>query len=50
MLKYFFILLVYIIPNTFSNQYPKPNNQLEKIPYNITGPAMVNILHPIPNT
>ena len=38
------------IPNICNTQRINPNPQLEKIPYNITGPAMVNILQPMPNT
>lgn len=32
------------------SQYRKPRTQVVKIPYSMTGPAMVKILHPIPNT
>ena len=39
-----------LIPNICSTQQISPNAQLAKIPYRITGPAMVNILQPIPNT
>ena len=39
-----------LIPNICNTQHISPNTQLEKIPYNITGPAMVNILQPMPNT
>lgn len=39
-----------LIPNICNTQHINPNTQLEKIPYNITGPAMVNILQPMPNT
>lgn len=37
-------------PSVFPSQYPSPSAQLVNIPYKITGPAMVKILHPIPNT
>ena len=39
-----------IIPIILSIQYPSPSTQELKIPYRITGPAMVNILHPTPKT
>ena len=38
------------IPMSVPIQYTTPSTQLVKIPYRITGPAMVKILHPIPNT
>ena len=39
-----------LIPNICNTHKQSPNTQLEKIPYNITGPAMVKILQPIPKT
>ena len=45
--SYSLLCLLYTSCNT---QRINPNPQLEKIPYNITGPAMVNILQPMPNT
>ena len=43
--KYF-----YTNPTNFPIQYITPSSQLVKIPYKITGPAMVNILAPTPRT
>jgi len=40
----------YTKPDTFNTQYNNPNPQLVRIPYKITGPAIVKILQPIPNT
>ena len=40
----------YDIPIHFPSQQTTPKSQLLKSPYKITGPAMVKILHPIPNT
>ena len=37
-------------PRRVNIQYIIPNTQLVNTPYNITGPAIVNILHPIPYT
>lgn len=36
--------------NSVHIQYSNPSPQLVKIPYRITGPAIVKILHPMPNT
>ena len=41
---------VYTTPINVPIQYMTPSTQLANTPYKITGPAMVNILHPIPNT
>ena len=35
---------------SFKARYISPAHQLKNIPYRITGPAIVNILQPIPNT
>jgi len=40
----------YAIPHILNTQYITPKSQLENIPYKITGPAIVKILQPMPNT
>ena len=40
----FYFLSCQKIPIIFPAQYASPSTQLEKIPYKITGPAIVNIL------
>ena len=43
-------MIHYNIPMIFPSQYRIPSPQLVTIPYKITGPAIVKILHPIPYT
>ena len=43
-------IAAYHSPHIFPKKYPIPRIQLVNIPYKITGPAIVNILTPIPNT
>ena len=42
--------VAYATPNKIPIQYITPNTQLVTTPYKITGPAMVKILQPTPNT
>ena len=42
--------VAYTTPIIFKIQYPNPSTQLLNIPYNITGPAILKIWHPIPKT